>query len=82
MYTRYLHKIFTLSVFDTVQGCIYNMYKATFSPGSIQQIMPYLLVANAITFVFWKSPVFSRIVSKKRKIILPRTEWQAGQYKI
>jgi uncharacterized membrane protein len=25
MYIRYLHKIFTLSVFDTVQGCIYNV---------------------------------------------------------
>jgi hypothetical protein len=24
MYIRYLHKIFTLSVFDTVQGCIYT----------------------------------------------------------
>jgi hypothetical protein len=39
---RYLHKIFTLSVFDTVQGCI---YKASFSPGSVQQIMLQLLVA-------------------------------------
>jgi hypothetical protein len=37
-----LHKIFTLSVFDTVQGCI---YKASGSPGSVQQIMPQLLVA-------------------------------------
>jgi hypothetical protein len=40
MYIRYLHKIFTLSVFETVQGCIYNIYKASFSPGSVQQIMP------------------------------------------
>jgi uncharacterized membrane protein len=31
MYIRYLHKIFKLSVFDTVQVCIYNMYKASFS---------------------------------------------------
>jgi hypothetical protein len=29
MYIRYLHKIFTLFVFDTVQECIYNIfYKA------------------------------------------------------
>jgi hypothetical protein len=28
MYIRYLHNIFTLSVFDIVQGCIYNIYKA------------------------------------------------------
>jgi hypothetical protein len=34
MYIRYLHKIFTLSVFDTVQECIYNIYKASLSPGS------------------------------------------------
>jgi hypothetical protein len=27
--SHYLHKIFTLSVFDTVQGCIYNIYKAS-----------------------------------------------------
>jgi hypothetical protein len=33
MYIKYLHKIFTLSVFDTVQECIYNIYKASFSPG-------------------------------------------------
>jgi hypothetical protein len=33
MYIRSLHKIFTLSVFDTVQGCRYNIYKASFSPG-------------------------------------------------
>jgi hypothetical protein len=26
MYIRHLHKIFTLSVFDTVQGCIYTIY--------------------------------------------------------
>jgi hypothetical protein len=38
--SHYLHKIFTLSVFDTVQGCIYNIYKASFSAGSVQQIMP------------------------------------------
>jgi hypothetical protein len=38
LYIRYLHKIFTLSMFDTVQECIYN--KASFSPGSVQQIMP------------------------------------------
>jgi hypothetical protein len=25
MYIRYLRKIFTLSVFDTVQKCIYNI---------------------------------------------------------
>jgi hypothetical protein len=25
--SNYLHKIFTLSVFDTVQGCIYNIYR-------------------------------------------------------
>jgi hypothetical protein len=40
MYIRYLHKIFTLSGFDTVHGCIYNIYKASFSLGSVQQIMP------------------------------------------
>jgi hypothetical protein len=40
MYIRYLHKIFTLSVFDTVQGCIYTIHKASFSPDSVQQIMP------------------------------------------
>jgi hypothetical protein len=40
MYIKYLRKIFTLPVFDTVQGCIYNIYKASFSPGSVQQIMP------------------------------------------
>jgi hypothetical protein len=45
MYIRYLHKIFTLSVFDAVQECMYNIYKASFSPGSVQQIMPQLLVA-------------------------------------
>jgi hypothetical protein len=45
MYIRYLHKIFTLPVFDTGQECIYNIYKASFSPGSVQQIMPKLLVA-------------------------------------
>jgi hypothetical protein len=33
-------RIFTLSVFDTVQGRIYNIYKASFSPSSVQQIMP------------------------------------------
>jgi hypothetical protein len=37
MYIRYLHKIFTLSVLDTVQECV---YKASFSAGSVQQIMP------------------------------------------
>jgi hypothetical protein len=37
---QYAHKIFTLSVFDKVQGCICNIYKASFSPGSVQQIMP------------------------------------------
>jgi hypothetical protein len=26
----YLHKVFTLSVFDRVQECIYNIYKASF----------------------------------------------------
>jgi hypothetical protein len=35
--TKYhLSKIFTLSVFDTVQECIYNIYKTSFSPGSVQ----------------------------------------------
>jgi hypothetical protein len=29
-----------LSLFDTVQSCVYNIYKASFSPGSVQQIMP------------------------------------------
>jgi hypothetical protein len=29
--SHYLHKIFPLSVFDTVQGCIYNIYKASLS---------------------------------------------------
>jgi hypothetical protein len=42
---HYLHKIFTLSVFDTVQEYRCNIYKASFSLGSVQQIMPYLLVA-------------------------------------
>jgi hypothetical protein len=37
------HPVFTISMFDTVQGCIYNIYKAPFSPGSVQQIMPWLL---------------------------------------
>jgi hypothetical protein len=36
--SQYVHKVFTLSVFDTVQGCIYNIYKASFSPGTVQQI--------------------------------------------
>jgi hypothetical protein len=40
MYIRYLHKIFTLSVFDTVQGCICNIYKASFSPGSDSRLSP------------------------------------------
>jgi hypothetical protein len=40
MYVRYLHKMFTLSVFNTVQDCMYNIYKASFSPGLIQQIIP------------------------------------------
>jgi hypothetical protein len=43
--SHYLLKIFTIYVFDTVQECIYNIYKASFSPGSVQQIMPKLLVA-------------------------------------
>jgi hypothetical protein len=43
--SHYLHKIFTLSVFDTFQGYIYNIYKASLSPGSVQQIMPQLPVA-------------------------------------
>jgi hypothetical protein len=38
--SQYVHKIFTLSVFDTVQRCIYNIYKEFFSPGSVQQIIP------------------------------------------
>jgi hypothetical protein len=38
--SQYVHNVFTLSVFDTVQGCIYNIYKASVSPGSAQQIMP------------------------------------------
>jgi hypothetical protein len=28
---------------------MYNIYKPSFSPGSVQQIMPYLLVADSIT---------------------------------
>jgi hypothetical protein len=39
MYIIYLHY-----VSDTVQGCIYNVYKVSFSTGSVQQIMPKLLV--------------------------------------
>jgi hypothetical protein len=31
MYIRYSHKILILSVFDTVQECIYNIYKAFFA---------------------------------------------------
>jgi hypothetical protein len=40
--SRYVHKVFTLSVFDIVQGYIYthNIYKASFSPGSVKQIIP------------------------------------------
>jgi hypothetical protein len=38
--SQYVHKTFTLSVFDIVQGCIYFIYKASFGPGSVQQIMP------------------------------------------
>jgi hypothetical protein len=38
--SQYVYKIFTLSVFDTVQRCIYNIYKASFSPRPVQQIMP------------------------------------------
>jgi hypothetical protein len=49
MYVRYLHKIFTLSVFDTVQECIYNIYKASFSPGAVQQIMPRPRIAFKYT---------------------------------
>jgi hypothetical protein len=30
----------SLSVFDIVQRCIYNIYNVSFSPGSTQQIMP------------------------------------------
>jgi hypothetical protein len=45
--SHYLLKIFTLSVFDTVQGCVYNIYKASFSPGSVHHIMPQLPVAYA-----------------------------------
>jgi hypothetical protein len=45
MYIRQLHKIFTLSVLDTVKECIYNIYKASFSSGSVRQIMPQLLIA-------------------------------------
>jgi hypothetical protein len=41
--SQYVHKVFTLSVFDTVQGCMHNIYKASFSPGSVQHIMPYAL---------------------------------------
>jgi hypothetical protein len=37
--SHYLHKIFTLSVFVTVQECIYNIYKASFSPGSVQHLV-------------------------------------------
>jgi hypothetical protein len=36
---KVLYKLFTLPVFDTVQECIYNIYKVSFSPGSVQQIM-------------------------------------------
>jgi hypothetical protein len=35
MYVKYLDKIFTLTVFDTVRGCIYNIYKTSFSPDSV-----------------------------------------------
>jgi hypothetical protein len=49
--SQYVRKIFTLSVFDTVQECIYNIYEASFSPGSVQQIMPQLLVAYTTTTV-------------------------------
>jgi hypothetical protein len=39
-------------VLYTYQTCTYNIYRASFSPGSVQQIMPYYLqVAHATTEV-------------------------------
>jgi hypothetical protein len=32
--------VITFNLFDTVQGCMYNIYEASFSPGSVQQIVP------------------------------------------
>jgi hypothetical protein len=39
-------------VLHTHRTCTYNIYEASFSPGSVQQIMPYYLqVAHATTAV-------------------------------
>jgi hypothetical protein len=42
---HYLHKIFTLSVFDRVQECIYNIYKVSFIPdrlcGLVVRVLGY-----------------------------------------
>jgi hypothetical protein len=47
--SHYLHKIFTLSVFDTVQECIYNIYKASFSPGLVDTA-DYALVTSSLHY--------------------------------
>jgi hypothetical protein len=50
MYIRYLHKIFTLSVFDTVQACTYIQYiQGLFQSGL--STADYALVTSSLHYL-------------------------------
>jgi hypothetical protein len=68
-------------VFDTVQGCIYNIYKASFSPGSVQQIMPYLLVAYT-TMTAYQCLYIALLWTEIRNVqpFIPRSESTISSY--
>jgi hypothetical protein len=38
---QYVHLVFKFHVFGTVQRCIYNVYRASFIPDTVQQITPW-----------------------------------------
>jgi hypothetical protein len=63
--SRYVYKIFTLSVFDTVQGSIYNIYKASLKVKAKvmlrltigQSVSQYVLVSSSL-WNLWPDIIF------------------------
>jgi hypothetical protein len=68
---QYVQRWFTFNMFDTKHQCIHNIYIASLSPGSVQQIMPQLLVAFATMAVLDTWTVVHTTAAKFKPLVFP-----------